>query len=95
LIYEDASYHSKVGTEKKSRAPTDPKTALENSIVINPKRRLSYDPDTGEIVIFGRHLPNTFHGSVRTWNDLDPSVRNALIREFNFTPNGKPPKNTR
>ena len=39
------------------------------------------------------HEDNVFHGHVREWSDLNPKHKNILINEFNFNPNGKPPKN--
>ena len=94
FVYEDVPYHGKVGTDTKSRAPTDPKTAMENSVTVKPtsKMRISYDRQTREIIIFRYTEDNTFHGHVSTWNELKPEMKSVLIKEFNFTPKGKSPK---
>jgi hypothetical protein len=97
LIYEDSSKHGRIDVGKASRAPTAPKTALESSIEANAvsKRRVCYDSNTDEIVVFRYTGGVTFHGHVSTWEKLNPDMRSILIKEFNFTPKGKPPKNTR
>jgi filamentous hemagglutinin len=38
------------------------------------------DYSVGEFVVFDRTINSTFHGHVRSWNDLHPDMQNALIR---------------
>lgn len=73
LVYEDAPYHGVRDNDLKSKAPANPKLALEASIGINPettKRRVSYDPVSGEICVFDNTKDNIYHGHVTAWDKL-------------------------
>jgi hypothetical protein len=70
------------GTPKgvSSPEPTNGQVALDNSVQIKPTspRRVGVDAANGEIVVLDQHLPDTFHGHVRSWDDLTAQMQNAL-----------------
>lgn len=96
LIYEGAPYHGRVNNVIKNKAPFNPKYVLENSVQIKDTapHRIAYDSNSSEIVILMQHETGVFHGHVRTWAELNQIQKNVLTRQFGFTPNGKPPRNT-
>ncbi len=63
-----------------SRAPTNGQAALDNSVQIKltSPRRIGVDRSNGEIVVLDQHLPDRYHGHVRTWDDLTQPMQNAL-----------------
>ncbi|MEM8875621.1 MAG: RHS repeat-associated core domain-containing protein [Planctomycetota bacterium] len=74
-----------------SPAPTRGQFALDNSVQISPNspRRIGVDPDNNEIVILdrtgntirdGHVIGGSFHGHVRSWDQLSTAQRNALQR---------------
>jgi hypothetical protein len=70
------------GTAKgvSSAGPKDGQTALDNSVQIRPSspRRVGVDRANSEIVVLDEHLPDRFHGHVRTWDDLTVQMQKAL-----------------
>ena len=93
LVYEDAPYHGTKDSTVKSKAPTNPKEALENSKIYkeksNHQRRLAYDSESGEIIVLDGSVLSKFHGHVRSWDELDNSQKAFMAKEFNFSPKGK------
>lgn len=77
--YEKASYHNK-GNDVKSAAPVDGQASLDNSVPIKPTttRRVSVEGD--HFVVFDDTTQGVFHGNIRSWNDLTPSMKSALIK---------------
>ena len=77
--YEKAPYHNK-GNDVKSAAPVDGQATLDKSISIKPTttRRVSVEGD--HFVVFDETTPGVFHGHIRSWNDLTPSMKSALIK---------------
>lgn len=67
------------------------------------KRRIGYDPETQEIIVFDRdrdwwgraddgqpiQLGGTWHGHVRPWDMLDQEMKQTLIKEGLFNRRGK------
>lgn len=80
LKYEPASYHGKVDTALKSRAPAQGQDALDFSLQVKETspRRVGIDPQTSDFVIFDQTTPGVFHGHVRPWNELPVEAQNAL-----------------
>ena len=93
LSYEKADYHGVVDNPVKSKAPKNGQNALDNSFIIKDSstRRIGVDKSTGEIVIFDETYPSSgiYHGHVRKWDDLNQEMKNKLITEGLFKPNGK------
>ena len=76
---EKASYHNK-GNDVKSAAPVDGQASLDKSVSIKPTttRRVSVEGD--HFVVFDETTPGVFHGHIRSWNDLTPNMKSALIK---------------
>lgn len=62
-------------------APADGQAALERSVQVKATstRRVGVDATNGEIVVLDEHRPGRFYGHVRTWDQLTPAMRQALI----------------
>ena len=77
--YKKASYHNK-GNAKKSAAPVDGQKALDNSIQVsnNSPRRIGVSQ--GEFVVLDQTSPGVYHGHVRSWNQLETGMKNALVK---------------
>jgi RHS repeat-associated protein len=75
----------------RSPEPTNSQAMLDRSFLVNSAsgRRVAYDPDTGEIIMFARHHNASYHGYVSTWTNLPREAQNVLIRQGIFKPNGK------
>ncbi len=60
--------------------PTDGQRALNNSVTIKSttNRRIGVSQITGEIVTFDDTNDGTYHGHVRTWDQLTQEMKNAL-----------------
>ena len=88
------------------KRPTNPTTVLEDSIPLggtSRKRRIGYDSETKEIVVFDRdrdwwsraddgqpiQLGGTWHGHVRPWEMLDLEMKQTLIKGGLFNRRGK------
>lgn len=80
MIFEGVPYHSSVDNPIKSRGPVNGQDALDTSIQIkaSSSRRVGIDYSTGEFVVFSYSRDNVYHGHVRSWNDLDSEMQNAL-----------------
>lgn len=93
LTYESAPYHGRIGSGVKSQGPTNGQAALDNSLQVTETspRRVGIDPMTKEFVIFDRTSTGTFHGHVRTWDELRPIDRAVLRYEFGVSKKGKVP----
>ena len=91
FIFENASYHSTKGNNVKSASPTFGQDVLNESIQVKSTspRRVGVDKLTGEYVVFDRTINNTYHGHVRTWNELHTDMKNSLINSGLVKPNGK------
>jgi hypothetical protein len=84
-----------------SRAPVHGQDALDNSVKIKDTspRRVGIDYETGEFAVFDEtHSPGqlspqqttgVYHGHVRTWEELDQQMKNALIRSGMVNRGGK------
>jgi hypothetical protein len=76
--------------------PKDPVCTLDNSYPVPNKapagstqRRIGYDKDNKEIVVFREHETGRSHGYAKTWDNLLQTERNALIDAGVFTPKGR------
>lgn len=80
LMYEVNPKHTAVRRGQISAAPRDGQKALASSVRIKETstRRVGVDHTNGEIVVFDEHLPGRFHGHVRAWNELTPTMKHAL-----------------
>ncbi|WP_113672604.1 RHS repeat-associated core domain-containing protein [Vallitalea guaymasensis] len=88
-VYEDASYHGKVGNSVKSKAPTDGQDALNNSISIGPNTDRRIAVSNGEFVVLDKTREGLYHGHVRGWDDLSQQMQSALRKENLVTKKGK------
>lgn len=78
-----------------SPQPTNPQDVLANSVPLggNSSGRIGYDSSTKEIVVFQKHISDTYHGYVPSnWNELRQTEKNALIRAGLFSAKGRPLK---
>lgn len=74
------------------KAPTNGQDALDASVIFSEhtSRRVGVDGETGEFVVFDRTgnkvadkqvVGGVYHGHVRTWDELEPEMQNALEQE--------------
>ncbi|WP_269784339.1 hemagglutinin repeat-containing protein [Achromobacter deleyi] len=91
LTYEAASYHGKVDTVTKSRAPANGQDALNTSVQVKQTsmRRIGIDYKTREFVVFDETKNSVYHGHVRSWNNLHPDMQKALTRAGMVNRNGR------
>lgn len=90
--YEAAPYHGTTSNSVKNKAPENGQEALDNSVPIKPDtttRRVGIDEKTGEFVIFDEHSDGKYHGHVRSWDELSPGMRAALIKAGLVNKKGK------
>jgi hypothetical protein len=82
LQYEPAPYHGTTNNPVKNKAPAYGQDALDMSIQIKDTstRRIGIDYKTDEFVVFDNTIKNTYHGHVRTWNELTQEMKNTLIK---------------
>jgi RHS repeat-associated protein len=93
LIYEKSPKHGSTTRGNVSAAPRNGQSALDNSIQIKDTspRRIGIDRATNEFVVFDETNPGTgtFHGHVRTWEQLTQEMKNVLIKTGEVTRTGK------
>ena len=91
LLYEGASYHGKEKQGAKNSAPTRGQRALEDSFDLgsNTDRRVGYDFDNDEIIVFDKTLGNKYHGHVRSWEELEQKMKNVLQKNDIFDHRGR------
>lgn len=82
LSYESASYHGTTNNAVKNKAPINGQDALDMFFQIKDTstRRIGVDYKTNEIVIFDNTINNTYHGHVRSWQELTQEMKNTLIK---------------
>lgn len=83
LEYADPPYHTSKDNNLKRRKPTSGQQALESSIKFKPtsNRKVGYDIETSEFVVFDNTERHIYHGHVRSWSELDVRMQNALIQQ--------------
>ena len=79
--YEAAPYHGTTSNSVKNKAPSNPQQSLNNSIQIKETsdRRIAVDKENNEFAIFDKTQGTTYHGHVRSWNELTQEMKNVLI----------------
>jgi hypothetical protein len=88
------------GGHSTGAAPTNGQNALDNSVQYSRDvegrfgGRVGIDPETGEIVVMmnNGHIEGQdpkYHGHVRSWDELNQEMKNALIRNKMAKPNGR------
>ncbi|WP_241604081.1 hypothetical protein, partial [Rosenbergiella nectarea] len=82
LSYESAPYHGTTNNTVKNKAPTYGQDALDMSIQIKDTstRRIGVDFKKNEIVVFDNTINDTYHGHVRSWQELTHEMKNILIK---------------
>jgi hypothetical protein len=85
LVYVASPKHKQVKVGNISKAPEDGQAALDRSTPLSPEtteRRLGVDKAHDEIVVFDETNPETgrFHGHVKSWKELRPRERSALLK---------------
>jgi hypothetical protein len=89
-IYQDAPYHKKVKSGRKSPAPINGQEALDNSVPVkttSTTRRIGVS--NGEIVVLDKTSEGVYHGHVRIWQELTDVMQNALIKAGLVNDKGK------
>jgi hypothetical protein len=94
--YEPSPKHTtkdrKVGSRKVAKEPADGAAAITFSFQISPRspRRIGVDPKNNEFVVFDRTgnkiidkqvVGGTYHGHVRTWDELEDTMKKTLIEQ--------------
>jgi len=81
-VFEGSPKHGESDRAQASRRPKDGQAALDRSVQVKPTspRRVGVDPANGEIVVLDQTSPGTFHGHVRSWDQLTDAQRNALVK---------------
>ncbi len=89
--YEGADYHGSEGNSVKSAGPENGQQALNESIIVKQKAngstRIATQGD--KFVVLMEHMAGKFHGHVRTWSQLAPEMKNALIKAGKTNVKGK------
>lgn len=82
LSYEAAPYHGTTNNVVKNKAPSFGQEALDLSIQIKETstRRIGIDYKNQEFVVFDNTIANTYHGHVRSWQELTQEMKNSLIK---------------
>ncbi|OJG90995.1 hypothetical protein RV15_GL000991 [Enterococcus silesiacus] len=88
-VYKDADYHTGKGNSVKSKKPKNGQDALDNSLPLKDttKRRISLSDD--EFVVIDSSGDGTFHGHVRTWDELSPKMKAILQKAGLVNKKGK------
>ena len=76
--YEDAPYHHKNSSGRKSPGPKDGQKALDNSVRISESSVHKIGISEGEFVVLMKTAEGIYHGHVRSWNNLTQDMRTAL-----------------
>jgi hypothetical protein len=90
-VYESSPKHDQRRTGVGSQ-PSDGPGTLGRSVPTSPEtttRRVGVDPVNQEFVVFDETTQGRFHGHVRTWDQLTPAMRSALIKAGLATTKGK------
>jgi hypothetical protein len=74
-----------------SPAPTHGQRVLEASVQVKPSspRRVGVDQKEKEFVVFDMTIEGVFHGHTRTWDQLHPDMKSALVANGLCTDKGK------
>jgi len=77
--YNEAPYHHQQSSGAKSKAPTNGQQALDNSVPYGERgNRVSVDKANDEYIVLMKDSPGNYHGHVRNWEQLEPSMQKAL-----------------
>lgn len=91
LQYVGAPYHGDAARGGKNPAPSNGQAGLDNSVRVKETspRRVGVDQQAGQFVVYDQTRPGEFHGHVRSWQELTPDMKNALIKSGMATQRGK------
>ncbi|WP_204343380.1 polymorphic toxin-type HINT domain-containing protein [Paenibacillus elgii] len=78
--FENADYHGETNNGVKNKAPNDGQTALDNSLSIGPNTDRRIGISDGEFVVLDRTSEGLYHGHVRSWGELTPTMQ-AILRK--------------
>ncbi|MBG9795002.1 hypothetical protein ABD76_22045 [Paenibacillus dendritiformis] len=76
--FENAPYHGATNKGKKNKAPNDGQTALDNSYSIGPNTDRRIGISDGEFVVLDKTSEGLYHGHVRAWSELTPTMQSIL-----------------
>ncbi|TNJ53558.1 hypothetical protein FE784_40400 [Paenibacillus hemerocallicola] len=76
--FENASYHGTTNNGKKNEAPNDGQTVLDNSLSIGPNTDRRIGISDGEFVVLDKTSDGIYHGHVRSWSELNPTMQSIL-----------------
>jgi hypothetical protein len=77
--YNDASYHHQQSAGTKSKAPINGQQSLDNSVPYGERgNRISVDKANDEYIVLMEDSPGNYHGHVRSWDQLEPSMQSSL-----------------
>jgi hypothetical protein len=81
-VFEESPKHGGIERREASRGPKNGQAALDNSVQVKntSPRRVGVDAANAEIVVLDQTSEDTFHGHVRSWDQLTDQQRNALIK---------------
>nr|WP_237178999.1 polymorphic toxin-type HINT domain-containing protein [Paenibacillus sp. MMS18-CY102] len=79
--FENAPYHGTTNNGMKNKAPNDGQTALDNSLSIGPNTDRRIGISDGEFVVLDKTSDGIYHGHVRSWSELTPTMQSILRKE--------------
>ncbi|NMO98280.1 pretoxin [Paenibacillus lemnae] len=79
--YEDAPYHGTTNNSVKNKAPNNGQNALNNSMSIGPNTDRRIAISNGEFVVLDKTSDGLYHGHVRSWSELTPTMQAILRKE--------------
>ncbi|MFC5700575.1 polymorphic toxin-type HINT domain-containing protein [Cohnella faecalis] len=79
--YEDAPYHGTTNNSVKIKAPIDGQDALNKSLSIGPNTDRRIAVSNGEFVVLDKTSDGLYHGHVRSWSELTPTMQAILRKE--------------
>ncbi|UUZ60532.1 hypothetical protein [Nocardioides sp. B-3] len=91
--FQGSPKHGSSPHGRASAGPMDGQAALDRSVAISPAtttRRVSFDADHDQFVVFDETTRGVFHGHVREWSELTPSMQTALKRSGIVDRKGRP-----
>ena len=87
--YHDAPYHKTRQSGRKSPRPKDGQVALDNSLYYSEDSPNRVGISEEEFVVLSRTRSSFYHGHVRTWKELTPNMKRALIKNKLVSVKGK------
>ncbi|MFQ3609623.1 MAG: hypothetical protein SNJ55_13395 [Chloroherpetonaceae bacterium] len=71
--FQGSPKHHRNSRGKVGKNPSNPEKALKKAVRVSPNspRLVSADIETGEFIVFSKTLDGTYHGHIRSWEQLE------------------------